>query len=58
MPTPLEKTLAGMTKAQRDAPVTQGELVNVLARVARYVKELRHRNEALEQRIRQLESRL
>lgn len=57
MPTPLEQALASMTKAQRDTPVTQRELVLMLGKVAEHMKNLKHRSDALEQRIRQLESR-
>lgn len=54
----IEKALAEMPKAQRDMPVTQGDLVLMLGKVAEHMKQLKHRNDALEQRIRQLETHL
>jgi hypothetical protein len=53
----VEQTLAEMTKAQRDMPVTQGELVRTLAKVLDHMKALKQRADAFEQRIKQLESR-
>ena len=53
----VEQTLDRMTKAQCDMPVTQGELVVMLAKVLDHMKALKHRNDALEQRITKLESR-
>jgi len=55
---PLQQALDRMTKAQRDMPVTRGELVLMLGKVAEHMKALKHRNDALEQRLRQIEARL
>jgi len=54
----IEKALAEMPKAERNAPATRGELVLMMGKVLEHLKQLKHRNDALEQRIRQLEARL
>jgi len=54
----IEKMLAEMPKAQRDAPATHSELVMLASKVLEHMKALKHRNDALEQRLRQIEARL
>jgi hypothetical protein len=54
----IEQLLANMTKAERDRPITRGELVEFAATTLRHMKALKQRSDAFEQRVEAFEQRI
>jgi hypothetical protein len=54
----IEQLLANMTKAERNRPITRGELIEFTATTLRHMKALKQRSDAFEQRVEAFEQRI